>query len=180
MNRRLLIPLLVALVFSTFLAAAEGQIIVSLDLRNPGDQSIAHASVPVGTAVYVSAYYADPVGKLNALASLKVYVDKGSGMRYKATLFGPSVVKSGSTIKAGPYVVTEIGQYTFVWTCEKQIVPRSRHFRQSPPVYRPETRQVRAFVRTMPANKLPEPGPIAGLALGGLALGLFAVKRKRL
>jgi len=168
MNTRLLAAVILASIVMMTIGVVRATPTLSVQLTDSHGNNITDTTVPINTLATISAYYIDS-GGANAQATLTVFLDSGSGPQLVATLYSGTVASNTTVTES--YSLNGLGTYQFRWTCTPDPTTSSSN---CPPAY-----QQRCQVSTTPQNTVPEPIPAAGLALGLLAFGVFAVKRKR-
>jgi len=118
--------------------------------------------VNLNSVVSIHGYYVDIDGNTDATAKIDVYVNS----QYKETIW-QGTVHDGQTIDVLGYTMNQLGIYEFRWTCQQNNLGVQALCSE------------RAQARTSIQLVVPEPGTIAGLAMGLLALGFVFVKKLR-
>jgi hypothetical protein len=115
-----------------------------------------------GTTAYINGTYIDDTGNLQANAIMGVaYSSDGVTYGSWATIWS-GTVNDGDTITK-THVLSLAGYYKFNWTCDNEGAGGDDY----------------GIVRTKVKVVIPEPGTIAGLAVGIVALGAVSVRKSR-
>ena len=162
MNKKILITLIALATFAALTATVNAQIAVSIQVKDIHGNSISGGTVPINTVAYLYGHYEDLAGNSPATATMEVYYNDGSGLKYEATL-SSGTVNDGATITQ-TYTMSKLGQYEFRWNCQLGTAFSCLE---------------RAQARTTIQLVVPEPATIVGLLMALSAFGFLAFRKTR-
>lgn len=163
MKPKVVILILLAALVAVTASAAKAQIDPSIEVKDLSNNVLNGQTVNLNTIVVIYCEYIDAAHPTST-GYIDVFLDQGSGFNYLGNIWtGP--VNSGQIIQSPQYTLSQMGTYKFTWSVQAL---------QTSGGPCPETAQVGTTLRLV----VPEPATVAGLAMGLLAFGILAVKRK--
>jgi hypothetical protein len=178
MNKKIVLAIFGMLIVTALVGAARAQINVTITITDANNNPLG-STVPLGTTVYVHAFYQDIAGGAPASAVLEMDYN-GTVPITKTTLYSGTVT-SGQTITKSA-TLTKPGSYAFKWTCTQGATSSSLGATASGskgPSIEPQCIIRVGYVTATVNIPLPEPGTLAGLIMALSAFGLLAVKKAK-